>query len=76
MFPECSLQGAEFELATCELSPEMKIMYNRSTDFWKLLTRIFLAVDDGINPNGDMKKMNMVKAQVSRHAACRQATMG
>jgi hypothetical protein len=41
-------------------------MYDRATDFWKLLARIFAAVDDGINPDGKNKKMSMVKAQVSQ----------
>ena len=34
-------------MAQCELSAEMKVMYDRSTDFWKLLHKVFSKCADG-----------------------------
>jgi len=38
-----SYQGAEFELATVQLTPQMRAMYDKSTLFWNLLHRVFKA---------------------------------
>ena len=42
-----SYAGAEFEVTSCPLSPEMRVMYDRSTEFWRMLFGVFVASEVG-----------------------------
>ena len=40
-----SYEKAEFELVDCEISEDVRLMYDRSTAFWLMLKRVFAAVE-------------------------------
>ena len=65
-------QGAEFEVATCELSPEMRVMYDRAADYWKLLYKVFACADVGGRKGVIMK--TQVRAHASRCSADRRGS--
>ena len=40
-----SYEKAEFELVDCEISEDVRLMYDRSTAFWLMLKQVFAAVE-------------------------------
>ena len=49
-----SYAGAEFETCNCPLSDELRVMYDRSCEFWQMLYRVFQESEVGRMAGGRM----------------------